>query len=140
MIALETVIDRVQGQNPSYTVSAARDKQPNFETLLNLPTIYIGYATLKCRNPEERLPAGFFDLHGEDISQFFDISICCEVENFRETWINIFKSLIGWNPNTLAANTSGFAYIEGGMMGLEQGRFWWLDRMAINFPTTNVNI
>ena len=139
MIDQSTVIARLDAQL-TYTIRPSREKQIVLSELTELPIIYVGYATIESKDPNFPTATGYFELHGEDLVQSFDIHICTTVANFRTVWINIFKALIGYNPNVPARNTAGLNYSQGGMMGLEDSKVWWMDRWRINFPTTNVQI
>ena len=139
MIDQSIVITRLKDQL-TYTIRPAREKQIVLSELSELPIIYVGYATIDSKDPTTPTATGYFEFHGEDLIQSFDIHICTTVTNFRTVWINTFKALVGYNPNTLAKNTSGLTYAQGGLMGLEDAKMWWMDRWRINFPTTNVEI
>lgn len=139
MIDQSTLITRLDAQL-SYTIRPAREKQIVLSELTELPIIYVGYATIDSMDANTPTATGYFLHHGEDLIQSFDIHICTTVANFRTVWINTYRALIGYNPNTLAKNTSGLSYSQGGLMGLEDSKMWWMDRWRINFPTTNVEI
>ena len=139
MIQQEDIITHLDTQL-TYTILPARERQIVLSDLSELPLIYVGYATIDSMDANTPTATGYFLHHGEDLIQSFDVHICCETSFFRTVWINVYRELIGYNPNEPAKNTAGLSYSQGGMMGLEDNKMWWMDRWRINFPTTNVLI
>ena len=140
MIDVEFLIDLVS-TNTDYTVEYAKNILVNLENLIDLPKIYIGYATIDSTNPNAPIEHDTYSTHGEDLVQSFDIHIICLVENYPEIWRNVYSVLIGQHPTaTLSgqASTSGLTYGQGGVVGLSNGKQWTTDRWRIGFPTFNV--
>jgi hypothetical protein len=137
MISTATMIEKLQNDT-IYTIELSRDKEPNLQDLEELPIIYVGYASIDAKNPHAPIESSFFNLHGEDLVQAFDIMTVCEAENLPEIWKNIYTSLIGFNPVPGEEYRSGLTYAQGGVIGLSNGKIWWLDRWKIGFPTVFV--
>jgi hypothetical protein len=136
-------LDWVKGllETTGYSIEYTRDKEPNTQELLSLPVVYVGYASLDSTNPNAPIAYDLFNLHGEDLVQSFDVLTVCEVENLHTVWRKLYSSLIGKHPTlslSSTASTSGLTYAQGGVIGLSNGKLWWLDRWKIGFPTTNV--
>jgi hypothetical protein len=142
MIDIQQVIDRIKTQpsSSSYTVEHVRVKEPILTDLTSLPIIYVGYFAVDAKNPTVPIEHDLFNQHGEDLVQTVEVQIVCEEINFSTVWKNIYKSLIGWHPNILELTHTGLTYSQGGVMGIENGRLWWLDRWKVGFPTVNVDI
>ena len=142
MLKVQLVIDKIKAfpACATYSVQHSRIKEPQLAELTTLPIIFVAYHTVNSKNPSTPLAADLFNQHGEDLTQVFEIQIACETVNFDTIWKNVYKSLIGWHPDVLEMQHTGMTYIQGGVMGLENGRLWWLDRWGINFPLTNVDM
>lgn len=121
-----------------YKVEHARIKEPDLTEFVDLPVIYVGYATIDSKNPTSPIEHSFFNLHGEDLVQGFDVQIVCDIDSLATIWKNCYTSLIGFNPIPGEEYRSGFTYSQGGMIGISNGRIWWLDRWKIGFPTVFV--
>lgn len=140
MVKLELVQNKIKTfpACATYTVELARTKEPVLSEFTTLPIIYCGYHTIDSENPTTPQAADLFNQHGEDLTQTFVIQIVSTITNFDTVWKNVYQSLIGWHPDLIEKQHTGFTYQQGGMMGLENGRLWWLDRWSIGFPLTNV--
>ena len=124
-----------------YTVEYARDKEPNIMELGALPIVFVGYSSIDATNSNAPIAYDLFNNHGEDLIQTFDILIACETVNLPVVWRNVYTSLIGKHPTlgySSTASTSGLTYSQGGVMGLSNGKLWWIDKYKVGFPTTNV--
>ena len=128
-------------ETTGYDVQYARDKEPNIQELTALPTVFVGYSSIDATNPNAPIAYDLFNAHGEDLVQTFDVLIACETANLPVVWRNVYTSLIGKHPTlslSSTASTSGLTYGQGGVIGLSNGKLWWIDRYRIGFPTTNV--
>ena len=132
-----SIITRLETET-RYTVERLKDKQISLSKTVELPLIYVGFASLDSDDPSIPGALNNYDQHGEDLIQAFDIQIVCLEDELVTVWRAIHTAIIGWNPQPLEEQFSGFTYKQGGMIGLENGRLWWLDRWQIAFPTMNV--
>jgi hypothetical protein len=139
MIDIETIRSFLDSQL-TYTVELAKDTVPSLQDLTSLPIFYVGYAGIQSTIPENAYMTGLIDQHGEDLVEVIDIQIVCEVSTFSTVWKTYYPKFVGYNPNTQAAYRSSFAYLQGGPVGLSNGRFHWLDRWRINFPSVSPDI
>lgn len=134
MIDIQTVIDYLTLNTP-YRVEAAKDTLPNYQDIVDLPVVYVGYATIDSKNPKAPIEHSLFNTNGEDLVQGFEIHIVCQIANFSAIWVTLYKVLIGWNPEFTEKYHSGFTYAQGGKMGLSNSKFWHVDIWKIGFPT-----
>jgi hypothetical protein len=140
MIDISFVLGLLQ-DNTSYDVAISRDRELNLQDLANLPSIYVGYASIVSRYPKDGIEEDFLDTHGEDLTQAFDIHIVSLPENLSEVWRTVYKALKGASPTvnlSSGATVGTFYYSQGGTIGLSNGKIWWQDRYIIRFPTMNV--
>jgi hypothetical protein len=145
MIDIQQVIDHILASptTATYTVQHVRIKEPILADLTDLaasPKIYVGYYAVDAKNPTVPIEHDLFNQHGEDLVQTIEVQIVCEEINFSTIWRNVYKSLIGWHPNVLEQQHTGLTYAQGGTMGIENGRMWWLDRWKVGFPTVMVDV
>ena len=136
MIAIETIITRLQTIVPTYTIAKARSKEPDLAETAALPIIYVGYGTIDSKNPNQPIELDTYSMNGEDLVQSFDIQIVCKEIDLKTIWTATFKALIGWNPVTVEQMHSSMTYSQGGVIGISNDNIWWLDRYRIGFPTT----
>lgn len=134
MIDLSLIIEKLQNDTV-YTIEVSRDKEPNIQEIEELPVIFVGYATIDSKNPNAPIETSYFNMHGEDLVQSFDLITVAEPANMSEIWRTCYKSLIGWNPVPEEKDRSGLTYAQGGIIGLSNGKIWWLDRWKVGFPT-----
>ena len=134
MIAVETVIAKLDA-DLTYTVQMAKDVLPNWQDLTALPIIFVGYHSIDCKEPNVPLESTIFNTNGENLVQNFEIHIVCSVSAFRTVWINVYKSLIGWNPVATEIYHSGFTFAQGGKMGISNSKLWDVSVWRIGFPT-----
>lgn len=120
-----------------YEIERAKAKEPTLSELTNLPIVYVGFRSLDSNNPTTPNSHSDFEQAGENLVQAFDLQICCEEENLPVIWRTIYKTLQGTNSQPLEQQFSSMTYQKGGVMGIENGRLWWLDRWAVQFPSFN---
>lgn len=137
MYPAQDIIDRLRAETP-YSIEFAKFKQPTAKDLVSLPKIYVGYFDLNSLNPSTPKSLDIYDQYGEDLVQGFDVQIHCEIQQLHTIWRVIHKALIGYNSRPGEEEFAGFTYSQGGMIGLENGTAWWVDRWQISFPTVNV--
>ena len=130
-------IDKINSET-SYIAQWAKAKEPIEISEQELPKIYVGYANIDSINPTNPKTYDEFELHGEDLTQYFDIQINCKIEDLPTIWQTVYDLFVGENPVPTEKNYSGLTYSQGGVMGLENKTIWWVDRWKISFPTLNV--
>ena len=137
MINIQVLIARLKAET-NYKIELARVREPELQEILDLPILYVGYATIDSKNPSTPIEYNVFNTHGEDLVQSFDIQIVCKPADLETIWKTVYTKLIGWNPIGQEVHHSGFTYAQGGVMGLANGNLWWIDRWRIGFPTLEV--
>lgn len=125
-------------QTTGYTVELARAKEPVLSELNTLPIVYVGFRGIDSKNPTTPESFSNFEQNGENLIQTIDIQICCLVTDLPVIWRKIYKSLSGKSPTPVEEQFSSITYQQGGVLGLENSRLWWLDRWAVQFPSLNV--
>lgn len=136
MTSIDDIIDLLAGI--PYTVEKTREEQPDLIEILDLPVIYVGYSTLHAKDPTDVLDSNVYNMHGEDLVQGFDIQIVTTTDDLPTVWKTVYNSLIGKNPTPSEVTRSGLTYNKGGVMGIANGRLWWLDKYNLAFPTLDV--
>lgn len=137
MIDIATVITRVKAVT-GYNVEAARFREPVL--VEGTPVrVYIGYGTLRSEIASTDLDFNAFNLHGEGMMQTIDVQITCPVAQFYTVFKNVYKALNGWNPVESELTRTALAYEQGGVMGLDNGNIWHLDRYRIGFSTISLD-
>jgi hypothetical protein len=136
MITLETLKARLD--TTGYTVQFARDREVDLQELTDLPIIYIGYNNIDSKNPNQPIAYDTYDLNGENLVQNFTIQLVCQQAEFSTIWKAVYKKLIGWNPVVANSIHTSFTYVQGGVMGLSNSKFYWVDIWRIGFPTTSI--
>lgn len=142
MLSLQTFKKKLEEEPliSKYKIELSSIKQPTLQAQGEPPIIYVGYYAIDSKNPTIPIEHDLFNQHGEDLVQTFEIQIDCMIEDFEKVWKDIYKSIIGWTPDIQERQHTGFTYAQGGVMGLENSRLWWLDRWKVGFPTTNVEL
>jgi len=125
-------------QTTGYTVERAKAKEPVLSELNTLPIAYVGFRGIDSNNPTTPESFSNYEQNGENLIQTFDVHICCESTDLPVIWRKIYKSLSGKNPIPAEAQFSSITYQQGGVIGIENARLWWLDRWAVQFPSLNV--
>ena len=137
MFDLTELITLLETGTP-YTIKRAKVKQPALAEEQNMPIVYVGFSTLDSSAPTTPHAMERYAENGEDLVQGFDIQIICLEEDLVATWRTVYKAWIGKNPNPLEEAFSGFTYQQGGVLGIDNGRICWLDKVSIGFPVVNV--
>lgn len=137
MIDVNVLIDRIR-EETGFTVEASRNKEPDLQELVNLPIIFVGYASVDSIDPSVPTNHDLYNMHGEDLAQTFDVQIVCQIQDLPTIWKTVYTSLIGFNPQEGQQIHTGFTYAQGGVIGLSNGKLWHVDRWRIDFPTLNV--
>lgn len=139
MIDIQVVVDRLKSQL-SYTVELSRDTEINTQDLSTLPIIYVGYASLDTKNPNAAIALSYLDENGEDMVQTFDLKIVSTIADLSVVVRNVHKAINGFTPipSDNTSFTSCFSFAQGGVIGLSNGKIWWVSRYRIGMPTINV--
>lgn len=137
MIDEQTVVTYLT-QQLAYSIELAEDILPNWQDIIQLPSIFVGYAAIDSRFPNVPTESSLFNTNGENLVQSFEIQIVSTRDVFRSTWIEVYNALIGWNPIEAEAYHSGFTYAQGGKMGRSHNKIWHVDIWRIGFPTNHV--
>jgi hypothetical protein len=137
MISEEALITFLQAQptTKDYIIEVAENVLENWQETDELPIIYVGYATLDSKFPNQPIESTIFNRHGENIVQTFELHIVCASADFRDTWVDLYNALIGENPEPSEKIHSGFTYAQGGKMGRSNGKIYHIDLWRIGFPT-----
>lgn len=101
-----------------------------------LPIIYVGYASIDSRVPSGLQSYSFLDLHGEELTQSFDIHIVCNKEDLPQIFKDVHTALVGKIPVGVAdSRATVLNFAQGGLIGKNNGIVHWLNRYRIGFPT-----
>lgn len=136
MTPLQSLIDLVA--LTGYTVEAVRSKEPMLTEEVDLPIIYVGYSGINSTNPSFTLDSNFIDMHGEKQIETFETQIVALPEDLSIVWNKLFETIIGKHVVGGEEDRSGITHSQGGIVGIENGRYWWIDRWNMAFPTLNV--
>lgn len=121
-----------------YTVEFSRDRDIDLQEPSVLPIVYIGYNSIESQRENSTLAMDIYSLNGENLAQSFTIQLVCLPENFPTVWKTLYKKLIGWNPVSSEAPHTSFSYLQGGVMGLSNGKLYWADVWRVGFPTNSI--
>ena len=138
MIDVSVVLNRIQTSCPTYVARLAKQDDMQWPSEVDKVYISIGYGSISSSHPEKLQALPQFNLQGEDNIQVFRIKTACDVSRFREVWINIFKSLQGWNPNEGESSHTSFNYAHGVDIGITNGFLWFDHLWLIGFPTNTI--
>jgi hypothetical protein len=138
MFNRSVLIDRINTQT-IYTAVPARALDSTQQDPSTLPIVYVGYNGGQ-RNPPIPIDIDYFNQHGEDIIQVFELKLYVKEEDLVTTWQSIYTAINGYTPilsNTSTSSVSGFAMIRWETVEVNSiiidSSLW-----AIGFPSTNV--
>lgn len=135
MYDIADIISQLQTAT-TYTIKRAKSKEPITFTEGDLPIIYVGFRSLDSESPTTPISQDLYDEHGTDLVQTFDIHINCMEENLPTIHRALYAALVGKNFGPSGSDQqSGFAYKQGGVIGLENGTIWWIDVWHIGYPS-----
>lgn len=110
---------------------------PGLLALTGLPLIYVGaHAIISIPAQGSDAAIESYEQALQEFGFIFETQIVCEREDLATVWTSLKDALIDWYPVPNDKNYSGVSHFEGGIMGMENTRLWWLDRWKINFPRT----
>jgi hypothetical protein len=137
MIELSTLKTRLE--ETGYTVLFSKEKDIDLQEPSELPIIYIGYNNIdSVKTANAPLSLDIYSQNGENLVQSFTIQLLCLQDNFPIVWKAIYRKLIGWNPVSTEAIHTSFTYVQGGVMGLANSKFHWVDIWRVGFPTNSI--
>ncbi|MCX6733061.1 MAG: hypothetical protein NTV98_05995 [Candidatus Roizmanbacteria bacterium] len=116
-------------------VVRAKETEDNLQNQAEIPMVYVGFATIDSIYPEKPLATSMFNVHGEDLTQSFDITMVCKETALVNLWTSVYSSLIGQNPSADERPRTGLTYVQGGKVAITNGKIWHMDRWRIGFPT-----
>lgn len=131
----EESIMQILKDNTSYRIAYGKERDFNLLEVSEMNIIYVGYSTIYNKSPNRTVEYSFYNSHGEDLVQSFDVSIVCLRKDLPKIWRDSFAALIGKNPIPEEADRGGLTLAESGPMGFSNNAVWWLNRWNIGFPT-----
>lgn len=137
MIDISLVKTRLETET-NYLVEYGRAREEVLQDLINLPILYINYASVESKSPNAAVEASAYNLNGEDLVQFIDVEICTEIENLAVNFLIVNKALSGWTPIEHELDHIAFSLAQGGVIGTDNTRIRWLSRYRTGFPTLNI--
>ena len=126
-----------------YTIKEFPDKQFDIyaEDDIELPIIFVGYGTIDSEYPGAPISYNYLDLHGENLTQSFDIHLVCTKASLPVLFKDVHTALVGKYPVGFTSDpTTSITFAQGGLIGKNNGNIHWLNRYRIGFPTINTLI
>jgi hypothetical protein len=118
-----------------YDCDWAKAKEPSLLNDIDPPRVFIGYHSITALGHlgqgEAPDPYMYF---AEDLSQMFTTQITCAISLLPTAWHKVHNSLSGWIALPAEKEFTGIYHSDGGVMGLDNGRIWWLDNWRLDFP------
>jgi hypothetical protein len=136
MIDLSVIKTRLE--ETGHTVRYAVNKDIDLEEPTALPIIYIGYNNIDRERANLALALDSYSTNGENLIQSFTIQLLCTQTTFPVLWKEVYKKLYQWNPIGSEAQHTTFTYFQGGVMGLSNDKFYWVDIWRVGFPTNTI--
>lgn len=136
MFEVKLLIDLAK-VSTSFEVKRSKQKQIVLQEEKVLPIVYVGYGTIDSENPTLAQREPIINQFGQDLVQDFDVQIVCMEEDLPRIWNKLYQNIVGKNLQPLESQSTGFSYKQGGVLGLDNGRIWHLDRWSLAFPTMN---
>ena len=134
MFSEDNIIQLIK-DGTSYKTAYGKERDYNLLENAEMNVIYVGYSTIYNKTPTRTVEYSFYNSHGEDLVQSFDVSIVCLRKDIPKIWGDCFRALIGKNPIPAEADRGGLTLAESGPMGFTNNAVWWLNRWNIGFPT-----
>ena len=138
MINIADIISRLQ-TTTSFNVDYARAKEPSLQDV-TIPLIYVGYGSIRTELADKVMDFNEFNFAGEGMLQVIEIQIVCSITSFYDTFRTVYKALNGFNPvGGGEEQRTALSYEQGGVMGIDNGNLWHLDRYRIGFSTQSTD-
>jgi len=137
MFDLTALITKLQ-TDTTYACSWAKAKEPSLLNDTDPPRIFVGYHSINALGHlgEGHTP-DYYEAFSEDLSQGFQTQFTCAVNLVPTVWHAVYNSCSGWVPLEPEKEYTGIYHSGGGVMGLDNGRIWWLDNWRMDFPRAN---
>jgi hypothetical protein len=121
-------------------VSFAKAKEVELGSITDPVKVYVGYHSVEADGSlgDGETPDPY-QAHAEDLIQFTIIQFDCPVAEVSTVWRTIYAACATWTPIPEEANFSNFMHSGGGVMGLKDGRIWWLDKWRLSFPRVSTD-
>jgi len=121
-----------------YDTDWAKAKEPSLANDIDPPRLFVGYHSITALGHlgEGHAPDKYMEF-AEDLSQMFTTQFTCAVGSVPTVWHAVRNSIAGWAPLPAEKEYTGIYHSGGGVMGLDNGRIWWLDNWRIDFPRAN---
>ncbi len=119
-----------------YPIETMQSKEiiPRLDTG-NICAVRVGYlnnnaldTTARADTPE------IYQQNWSDIIQTIEVHFVTLEENIPTVWKNLYNACCGWHYSPIEADYSGLTYAEGGVIGIDNGKYWWVDRWNVAFP------
>jgi hypothetical protein len=137
MIDIHTIITKLT-TDTGYKVEIAKSNEQDIYETTDLPLLSVGYGAIRNSAPQPLASLDVYSINGEDISQSFYIKYICSPEVFSVVFIDVFKTLTGWNPIIPEALHTCFSYTNGEPIGFNNNAFLFVSEWKINFPTNTL--
>ena len=124
-------------QTTGYPCEYLTEQKPSLLAFESLPMVFVDTTMIKKTDSFGSGRTTYDDqLYAEDHLQIIEVHFVCAIEDKADIWKTIGSAIAGWHEDPLEGVFTGLTYIEGGVIGRENGRVWWADRWAIEFPRT----
>lgn len=137
MIDIQVVIDKLNAET-SYIIEEAKANEQEMPDETGKPKITVGYGPIRNSHPEVITTFDLYEKNGDDLVQSIYLKYICDVSNFRTVFINVYKILSSFNPNLPNDVNTGFCYVNGEPLGINNTTFWFVSEWKINFPTNTL--
>ena len=136
MREVTSLINRII-QVTGYPCEYLSEEKPSLLNMADLPRVFVDTTAIKKTDNFGSGRSTHNDqMFEEDFSQVIAVQFCCSIEQKPLVWKTIGSAIAGWNDDPYEEVFTGLKYIEGGMIGRENGRVWWVDYWEVTFPRT----
>ena len=110
------------------------------EIMPKIPTgqicgVRVGYLNNNAMDVTSRaITPDLYDQGWSDIIQTIEVHFVAMEQDIPTVWKALYAACCGWNPIPAEEVYSGMTYSEGGVIGIDNGKYWWLDRWTLSFP------
>ena len=124
-------------QVTGYSCEYLTEDKPSLLAIGSLPKVFVD--TTKIQKTDSfgsgRSTAND-QMFAEDFVQIVAVQWCSTVEQKHTVWKTLGSAIAGWNDDPYESTFTGLRYVEGGIIGRENGRIWWVDYWEVDFPRT----
>lgn len=101
----------------------------------NICTVRVGYLNNNAMDITSRaMTPGINDQMWSDIIQTIEVHFVTLESNIPTVWKALYNACCGFNYDPIEQEYSSLTYAEGGVIGIDNGKYWWVDRWNISFP------